>query len=409
MFTQSRRAFSFAWLLVWLLAACGQSATPVALPTEEPVILVPTDTPAPTATETEPPTATVTPSPVPPTATATRVPPTKTPRPTATPTPGPGDVVYAPVFETDWKRWDYFYFGTDDFVLDSDNEVFTFDIDGEDTWVYAVYLGAFDYTDVQIDADVTVVSGPNRNNLSLICRQSDLGWYEFNVLSGGLWTINKYDETLEAYRELASGGSTAIKMGQNENHLTATCVGDTLTFFINDVKVGSAKDGALVEGSFGMSASTFDIGKLNVRFRDFTVRLANPDAELGQAVAPTVPPNASGGGGNSGTDPWEAFFSNVPLPGESLANAILQLDTLFTVALVSTPHIPDGCQDIAITNTTVTQIVKPFVFNEQERLVEGEWLERWTLNACGAASNYQVRYSADGTGTNINYAVSAVP
>lgn len=398
MFTTPRRLFTWAILLAWLFTACGPAA-PAVLPTKVSAVLAATDTPAPTATPLPTATATLTPTPVPPTDTPTPVPPTKTPRPTATPTPGPGDVVYAPIFETDWKDWDYFYFGSEDFELAPDNERLSFIIDGEDTWVYSVYQGAFDYTDIQIDVDVTVVSGPNRNNLSIVCRQSDLGWYEFNILSGGLWTIYKYDET-NGYRELSSGGSTAIKMGQNENHLTATCVGNTLTFFINDVKVGTATDGAFREGTFGMSASTFNIGKLNVRFRDFTVRLANPEAELGQAVAPTVPPDF--GASNEANNPWTAFFQGIPVPGQTIANGPLQLNTLVNVALQAEPGIPTGCQDIRVTNTADVQIVKPLVFNDQQRVVDGEWTERWTVTACGAISHYQVRYIADGSGEIMN-------
>jgi hypothetical protein len=240
--------------------------------------------------------------------------------------------------------------------------------------------------------------------LSIFCRFSDLGWYEFNVLSGGLWTIFKYDET-NSYTELASGGSTAIRMGQNENHLTATCIGDTLTFYINDVKVGSARDGAFIDGSYGMSASTFDIGQLMVRFRDFTVRVANPEGELGQAVAPTVPPGFGDQG--SANNPWEAFFSTLPLPGESLANEALQFQALIQVGTLAEAGIPASCQDIRVTNTTVQQLVQPFVFNDQDLLVQGEWVEVWTLSACGAASNYQVRFTADGAG-NIRSSVQRI-
>ena len=401
MFVTPRRLFMLVSLGLWVLAACSPAA-PVVLPTEIPSVVVPSDTPEPTATK--PPTATQTPTPLPPTETPTPVPPTNTPRPTATATPGPGDVVYAPMFETDWRRWEQIYFGSEDFIVEPDNEFLNFNIDGEDTWVYTVYTGAFDHADVQLDVDVTVVSGPNRNNLSIVCRYSDLGWYEFNILSGGLWTIYKYDDT-NGYRELASGGSTAINMGQEENHLTAECIGDTLTFYINDVKVGSAKDAAYLDGTFGMSASTFNIGKLNVRFRDFTVRLANPEAELGAAVAPTVPPGFGSGGGDD--NPWVNFFV-VPLPGESLANEVLQFTTLINVGLLAGSGIPDTCQDIRVTNTAVTQIVKPFVFNAESLLIDGEWLEQWTLSACGAVSNYQIRFTADGTGSITNN-VSRLP
>lgn len=389
-------------LFLGVLAACSP-AVAASLPTEVAVVEAPTETPVIKPTPTDTPTPAPTASPVPPTATYTPVPPTKTPRPTPTATPGPGDVVYAPVFETDWKHWEQFYFGTEGFALESDNEFLNFVIDDKDTWVYAYYTGAFDYPDVQIDVDVTVVSGPNRNNLSVICRYSDLGWYEFNILSGGLWTINKYDET-NGYVALASGGSTAINMNQESNHLTAVCAGDTLTFYINDVEVGSAQDGAFMDGSFGLSASTFGLGKLNVRFKDFTVRLADPDAELGAGVAPTVPPSAGGGGG-SGSN-LNGLFS-FPLPGATLAGDQLQRETVRLLSDFIT-GVPAGCQDVRVTNTEVLEVSVPFAFNDQGVFTEGAWSERWTISACGTPIRYHISYFADGSG-GVTFMLSRIP
>ncbi len=264
-------------VLACLLSACAPAASAQRVPEEATATAAPTDTEAPTATSAP----TVTATPLPPTATATRtpVPPTQTPLPTATrtPTPGPGDVLYSPSRTSDWDDWNVFYFGGERFTLTPDEGNLTMQIDGADTWVYAVYERDLPYADVQIDVDVEIVKGPNRNNLSLICRESHAGWYEFNILSGGLWDINKYVEG-EGYTPLKSGGSTAIKMNQDVNHLTAVCAGDTLTFYVNDVKLASVRDRQFKTGRFGFSGSTFDIGHLKLFFQNFVVRVADSQA-----------------------------------------------------------------------------------------------------------------------------------
>ncbi len=77
---------------------------------------------------------------------------------------------------------------------------------------------------------------------------------------------------------------------------------------------------------------------------------------------------------------------------------------MLDLGLQAVGGIPASCGQIFITNTAVVQVLKPFVFNDQQNLVEGEWLERWTLTACGVVSNYQVHYTANGVG--IDYVIS---
>jgi hypothetical protein len=385
------RPLCFLTLIAALLGACAPGATE-APPTQTapPPAASPTRTAPPTATE-RPPTETPTAVPPSPTATFTPVPPTATFTPSPTPTPGPGDVVYRAEQTGDWDDWDDFFFGSERFVVEAEDAFLTFDIDGADTYVYSVFAPDWDYADVQVDAVVATLAGPNRNNLSVVCRYSDLGWYEFNILSGGLWTIYKWTEAAE-YTELASGGSTAIKMNQAENHLTAVCAGSTLTFYINDVKVGAATDRELTAGSFGVSASTFDIGGLRVRFTDVVVRLPDPEAALGQGVAPTVAPQPTASGGG-----LDALF-DVPLPGGSLAGPGLQLDTLSQVGFLFLMNAPDGCQDVRVTSTEVTEVTTPPTADAQGVFTTGEWTERWVVTACGQATPYRIRYWADGAG-----------
>jgi hypothetical protein len=396
--THALRYNSILALFVWLLAACAPPA-PAASPTAETdpptATSPPTRTVAPTATASA--TVTATDTPLPPTDTPTPVPPTSTPSATPTSTPGPGDIIFQPSSFADWALWETIYFGGDDFSVDPEGDKVLFKIDSADTWVYDMYLGRLNFHDVQLDVDVVVLSGPNRNNLSLVCRYSDLGWYEFNILSGELWTIYRYDEA-SGYHELKSGGSTAINANQGRNHLTAVCSGDTLTLYINDVLVGSARDGAFASGTFGVSASTFNLGRLRVQFSGFTVRRANPDTQLGAAVAPTVPPNSGGGGNGGGGSTSLGGFYSVPVPGGTLADTNLQFSTLTTMTPLIMLAAPDGCQEARVTSTTVSQIVTPLAFDAQGQFVQGEWIELWTVTTCGAASSYQVAYRADGAG-----------
>jgi len=119
--------------------------------------------------------------------------------------------------------------------------------------------------DVRVDAIVETVYGTNRNNISLLCRASDRGWYEFSMNSGGYWFIWKYDN--EQYTELARGASKAINMQKAQNELTATCIGTELTFYVNQTEMGSVNDNRFKDsGQVGVSVSTFDTPSVGVEF-----------------------------------------------------------------------------------------------------------------------------------------------
>lgn len=239
--------------------ACGPVAAPTATP-------APTDTPAPTNTPLPP---TNTP---PPPATDTPVPPTATPRPTATPTPGPGDVIYKTEFDdaTGWSSLTLQDGGK--FTAESRNGKLYVEVNSKDTYAYVFSDIDFGYSDVQIKADVETVSGPNRNNISLVCRATDNGWYEFNIFSGGLYNILRFDSG-KGWTALATGGSKAINLQKAKNNLVAICQGNQLTFIINDTKVASVRDSTYTGGVVGVSVSTFDIAGAGVEFDRLIVSL----------------------------------------------------------------------------------------------------------------------------------------
>lgn len=119
-------------------------------------------------------------------------------------------------------------------------------------------------SDVYVETTETKVGGPNRMNVSVICRASDQGWYEFSITSGGYWQIWKYFG--ENYKKLKEGASKYIKVESDPNLLQASCVGTNLTFWVNENKVGETTDRDLTEGQVGVSVSTFDLKGAKVEF-----------------------------------------------------------------------------------------------------------------------------------------------
>jgi hypothetical protein len=303
--------------------------------------------------------------------------------------------------------------GTDNFTVVPDGDSLTMSIDGKDTYVYRMYRKPFAYADVQIDVDAATVGGTNNNALSVVCRYSGDGWYEFNIDSGGLWNIFKY-QTQGGYKMLKSGGSTAIKIGKGTNHLTVVCQGDALSLYINDVKVGTAKDTEFADGTFGLSASAFDSGHVEIRFSGLTVRVADPAAQLGGNVAPTVVPSSGGGGGGGGgggngnPNAWMSGFLAGPVPGSTVTDVQLQHDTLMTMVFVVASAVPEGCQDVHVKSGSFVGMTEAPAQDAQGNYIDGAWQEVWVVSHCATESSYTVIYAANPNG-GLDFSIVRIP
>jgi hypothetical protein len=113
--------------------------------------------------------------------------------------------------------------------------------------------------------------GLNNNNVSLFCRYSDSGWYEFNIANNGEFWIYFYDTAIDDYKLLWSGGSNAIRMGKDINDYTAFCVGNQLSLYINGVEAKTVSDRNLRSGLVGLSVSSFNVTPITVEFDYFGV------------------------------------------------------------------------------------------------------------------------------------------
>ncbi|MCC6189991.1 MAG: hypothetical protein IT318_13230, partial [Anaerolineales bacterium] len=187
-----------------------------------------------------------------------------------------GDTLFAPgdrcgwsTFAIDFQAFEY----TDNYTFDVDAEQQYVEVPGKNVAAYAVCEDFADYGEVEIAVAASTVAGPNTNNVSLVCRYSEDGWYEGAITSGGYWYLYKF--TLQAgYVELATGGSFAINLKRATNQLRMACVGETVTLYVNDTELGSVVDDEFSAGGFGISVSTFEIGGAGVLFDGLEVRVA---------------------------------------------------------------------------------------------------------------------------------------
>ncbi len=172
--------------------------------------------------------------------------PTATQAPVVTQPPaaaGPLDF-FTEEFTTDLnENWDSFYINAgsdtvhDDDIQTSivDGEAMRFEIKTSDTYVYEMYT-PYSYTDVTLSARFEN-QGVNSQNLSLICRATENGWYEFSVGSDSMWQLYAYDGNDSNYHLLASGAAATLKQGHEVNDLKMICSGDTISMFVNDTEL----------------------------------------------------------------------------------------------------------------------------------------------------------------------------
>ncbi len=158
-----------------------------------------------------------------------------------------------------------------DYSLTTGDDLLTFDIEGKNVWVYLMY-DPYTYTDVILDAKADN-RGKNNNNVSLICRYSDEGWYEFNIANNGEYWILAFTTSDNKYHTIYDGGSTAIKTGKDTNEYTIGCGNNTLTLWINGVEVRTVQETtyALRKGQVGIGVSSFDVWPIIVEWQYVTI------------------------------------------------------------------------------------------------------------------------------------------
>lgn len=246
------KLFAFATLMMVVLSACG---SPVPVSTEVPVQI---SNPS------------------------TAVPPTDIPRTVApTPTVGPQQY-YTEEFDQDPKDWSLVYMPPDTTLSNEpidklsaviEDGLLKFDIDAKFIGAFGAY-DPFEYKDVRVDARVEN-HGDNTNDVAIMCRYSGAGWYEFNILSSGLYYFNYISITEDGLTHITTitdGGSNKIKQDVNEYGIL--CQGDTISMYINGEKAKEIKDSHLTSGKVAVQG--FSLNRLPVKLYFDWVKISQP-------------------------------------------------------------------------------------------------------------------------------------
>jgi hypothetical protein len=187
--------------------------------------------------------------------------PTEAPAPTDP--PAASEKYFTEEFDQD-PAWDYFLTAgdKDKITVKFEDSLAKFDLEGTDIYAYYLYE-AQEYDDVRIDMRAEN-RGRNNNNVSLVCRATTKGWYEFSTEGGGLWylygvTIN--DKKEPVYNRIDKGGTQALKQGKEVNDYGMSCKGDEITLYINDKKIKTITS---TNYDFPSGYVGFNISSLNV-------------------------------------------------------------------------------------------------------------------------------------------------
>lgn len=187
-------------------------------------------------------------------------PPTDEPAPAPTPAQ---DMYFTEEFDQD-PGWDYFLTAGDEdkITVTFEDSMAKFDLEATDIYAYYLYETQ-EYDNVRIDLRAEN-RGKNNNNVSLVCRASEKGWYEFSTEGGGLWylwavTINDNQEAV--YTRIDNGGAQSLKQGKEVNEYGMVCNGNEIKLIINgkELKKITEKNYSFDGGYVG-----FNISSLNV-------------------------------------------------------------------------------------------------------------------------------------------------
>lgn len=116
----------------------------------------------------------------------------------------------------------------DNIKITFDDSLMIFDIPDQFLYAYYIYEG-YEYDDVKLTIKLEN-RGVNSQQVSLVCRNSGDGWYEWAVQSDGLWYLYAISG---GYNLITNGGSNDIKQGKDINEYSMICKDNQISFFIN--------------------------------------------------------------------------------------------------------------------------------------------------------------------------------
>lgn len=115
------------------------------------------------------------------------------------------------------------------------------------------------HSDVVLQVDTVQRSSELNNGYGLMCRadpENTVDGYHFYISGDGYYSILLF-ENQDSTALVDWTRSDGINLGQERNTLTAACVGDHLSFYVNGTLLAEVRDTTYSEGVTGMAAVTF--------------------------------------------------------------------------------------------------------------------------------------------------------
>lgn len=178
-----------------------------------------------------------------------------------------GEVLYQENFANNTSGWDRVL--NDGGIMDYDSGGYRILVRGEKMNFWSTPPGNFG--DVRVEVDVTKLNGPDENRAGLMCRYQDGNYYFFIISNDGFYAIGKFvdGQAILVGQEIMV--PSAVIQAEGVNHLRADCVGDSLSFFVNNTQVASTQDADLSTGGVGLLAGSFEEPGVDVLFQNFVV------------------------------------------------------------------------------------------------------------------------------------------
>ncbi len=98
------------------------------------------------------------------------------------------------------------------------------------------------------------------------------------------------------------------------------------------------------------------------------------------------------------------FDISIPLPGETIAEPLLQRDLLIPVVATAAQY-NKKCQSYSVSNTKLVALKVDEKHVKKGRYLNGAWVEVWTVDRCNTQVLVPIKFTLDGKGGTY-YAIS---
>ncbi|TAK14783.1 MAG: hypothetical protein EPO32_00390 [Anaerolineae bacterium] len=188
-----------------------------------------------------------------------------------------GDTIYGTDFDGNAESWEdgWIWFTIPDekenFSAGVSNGFMVIELDDLYTTVYLVpdFIYVPRGIDVYVEAGFDNVGSTRNNNVSVGCRGSADGWYEYSVTSSGLWYLYKYTPD-DGFLVMTNGGIAGFE-NETAHTIGMACIGDEITMFADGevIRNGTFRDTSFREGQVFIAVYADNLEGVDIEFDYF--------------------------------------------------------------------------------------------------------------------------------------------